>query len=245
VVILDNLFKTKAHGVFTMIKKSGMIILFAGLLLSNCGKKEVEQKVFPKLTAQEIDQIKSKVQALPNEPLMKNEIAVLNTTMGTIEFEFFPDKAPNHCANFKKLANAGFYDGVTFHRVVPGFVIQGGDILTRDDNPMNDGTGDAGYKINAEFNDVHHDRGIVSTARSSDVNSAGSQFFICVTPKYHLDGQYTVFARVTKGMDIVDKIVGVERDTRTNRPIVDVVMTKVRVEKRSAFKALLSKLGLS
>ncbi|RMD78828.1 MAG: peptidylprolyl isomerase [Lentisphaerae bacterium] len=149
--------------------------------------------------------------------------------MGDIEFEFFTKEAPNHCANFKKLANAGFYDGVTFHRVIPGFVIQGGDILTRDNDPSNDGTGDAGYFLDAEFSDIHHDRGIVSTARSpQSINSASTQFFICVAPKYHLDGQYTVFGRVTKGMDVVDKIVSVDRDAR-DRPKKDVVMTEVRV----------------
>ncbi|MBN2011087.1 peptidylprolyl isomerase [candidate division KSB1 bacterium] len=205
--------------------------MLAALLLSNCGEKKSEPKVFAKLSAQEIEALKQKVQALPNEPVTDDEKAVIKTTMGTIELEFFAEKAPNHCANFKKLANAGFYDGTTFHRVVPGFVIQGGDILTRDDNPANDGTGDAGYKLNAEFNDIHHDRGIISTARGRDINSAGTQFFICVSPKYHLDGQYTVFARVTKGMDIVDKIVGVERDSH-DRPKVDVVMEEVRVVKK-------------
>ena len=149
--------------------------------------------------------------------------------MGTIEFDFFPEVAPNHCANFKKLANAGFYDGVTFHRVIPGFVIQGGDIRSRDDNPANDGTGDAGYSVDAEFSDLHHDRGIISTARSpQDINSAGTQFFICVKNIRHLDGQYTIFGKVTKGMDVVDKIVAVPRDNR-DRPKENVVMTEVRV----------------
>ncbi|MEE4310814.1 MAG: peptidylprolyl isomerase [candidate division KSB1 bacterium] len=149
--------------------------------------------------------------------------------MGTIELEFFPEVAPNHCANFKKLANAGFYDGVLFHRVIPGFVIQGGDILTRDDEPKNDGTGDAGYKLNAEFSTISHDRGILSTAREGgDVNSAGTQFFICVDSIPHLDGQYTVFGKVTKGMDVVDKIVASPRDPR-DKPLKNVVMEHVRV----------------
>lgn len=169
------------------------------------GKKE-----FKTLSEDDINAIIKKVQELPDAPVKENEKAVIKTTMGTIEFDFFPEVAPNHCANFKKLANAGFYDGVTFHRVIPGFVIQGGDIRSRDDNPANDGTGDAGYSVDAEFSDLHHDRGIISTARSpQDINSAGTQFFICVKNIRHLDGQYTIFGKVTKGMDVVDKIVAV------------------------------------
>ncbi len=187
------------------------------------------KKEFKTLTENDIDAIIKKVQALPDVPVTENEKAVIKTTMGTIEFDFFQDIAPNHCANFKKLANAGFYDGVTFHRVIPGFVIQGGDIRSRDGEPKNDGTGDAGYSVDAEFSDLHHDRGIISTARSlHDINSAGTQFFICVKNIRHLDGQYTIFGKVTKGMDVVDKIVAVPRDGR-NRPKENVVMTEVRV----------------
>ncbi len=211
-----------------MYKRAGFILLIAVMMFSSCGKKSAT-KTFPTLTTEEIEALKKKVQALPNEPVKPGEKAYIKTTMGDIEFEFFTEEAPNHCANFKKLANAGFYDGVTFHRVIPGFVIQGGDILTRDNDPSNDGTGDAGYTIDAEFSNIHHDRGIVSTARSpQSINSASTQFFICVAPKYHLDGQYTVFGRVTKGMDVVDKIVSVDRDAR-DRPKKDVIMTEVRV----------------
>ncbi|MBD3288410.1 peptidylprolyl isomerase [candidate division KSB1 bacterium] len=191
------------------------------------GKKSSEE--FKTLTQEEINAKIQKVQELPDVPVTENEKAVIHTTMGTIEFELLEEVAPNHCANFKKLANAGFYDGVTFHRVIPGFVIQGGDIRSRDDNPANDGTGDAGYSLDAEFSDLHHDRGMVSTARSPhDINSAGTQFFICVKDIRHLDGQYTIFGEVTKGMDVVDKIVAVPRDNR-DRPLENVVMTKVRV----------------
>ncbi len=178
----------------------------------------------------DINSIIQHVQSLPNTPVSENEKGIIQTSLGTIEIKFFPDVAPNHCANFKKLANSGFYDGTTFHRVIPGFVIQGGDILSRDSNPANDGTGDAGYKLDAEFSDLHHERGILSTARAPmDINSAGTQFFICVSNAYNLDGQYTIFGKVSKGMDIVDKIVNVPRDSR-DRPYKNVVMEKVRVK---------------
>jgi cyclophilin family peptidyl-prolyl cis-trans isomerase len=174
------------------------------VIIAGCGKKS--SKTFPTLTQQEIDTILENLKSIPAAPVDENEKAYIKTSLGTIEFEFFTEVAPNHCANFKKLANSGFFNGTTFHRVDPNFMIQGGDILTRDSNISNDGTGGPGYNIDAEFSTIHHDRGIVSTARSEDVNSAGSQFFICVMPKYHLDGEYTVFGKVTKGMEIVDKI---------------------------------------
>lgn len=204
-------------------------LLMLLVAIVGCESKKDSQKELKTLTQAEIDAIIKKVQELPDVPVTENEKAVIKTTFGTIELELYPDVAPNHCANFKKLANAGFYDGTTFHRVIPGFVIQGGDIRSRDDNPNNDGTGDAGYKLNAEFSDLHHDRGVLSTARGpSDINSAGTQFFICVKNIRHLDGQYTIFGKVTQGMDIVDKIVYVPRDNR-DRPLEDVVMTEVRV----------------
>ena len=125
---------------------------------------------------------------------------VFHTTEGDMAFEFFPDKAPNHVANFIKLAEDGFYDGTTFHRVIPGFMIQGGC-------PRGDGTGGPGHKVDAEFNDVHHERGILSMARSQDPNSAGSQFFVVHGEAGFLDGQYTAFGRLTSGEDTLDKIV--------------------------------------
>lgn len=201
------------------------LVIFV-LFVGGCTKCSKE---FKSLTQEEIDAIVENVQALPNVPVDQNEVAVIETNKGTIEFKFFPEVAPNHCANFKKLANAGFYNGTTFHRVIPNFVIQGGDILSRDDNPFNDGTGDAGYKVAAEFSDLHHDRGVVSTARESgNIHSAGTQFFICVKPIPHLDGQYTIFGKVTKGLDVVDKIVNVPRG-QNDRPLENVVMQSVKV----------------
>ncbi len=159
------------------------------------------------------------------------EVAVIETTMGTIEFTFFEDKAPGHVKNFKDLANKGFYDGTTFHRVIPGFMIQGGDPNSKSENRATHGTGGPGYTIKAEFNDIPHKRGIVSTARSTHPDSAGSQFFIMVKDNSGLDGQYTVFGKVTKGMDVVDKIVNAPRDPRDN-PIKRIEMKKVSIEKR-------------
>ena len=144
------------------------------------------------------------------------EIAVISTKFGDIVIEFFDKKAPTHVSNFKTLAKKGFYDGTTFHRVIPGFMIQGGDPNSKDDDRSNDGMGGPGYTIDAEFNDIHHARGILSMARSRDPNSAGSQFFIMLKDNPGLDGQYTVFGKVIKGMKVVDKIASQERDKRDN-----------------------------
>jgi len=142
----------------------------------------------------------------------KDPIAVLETAQGIIKIKFFPDKAPEHVRNFTELAKAGAFDGTYFHRVFPGFMIQGGDPNTRDSDPSNDGMGGSSYKgpgtfLRAEFNDVRHVRGIVSMARGMDPNSAGSQFFIMVAENRGLDGQYSAFGQVIEGMDVVDRIV--------------------------------------
>ena len=147
---------------------------------------------------------------------MSKEVAVIETTHGTIKFEFFEDKAPGHVKNFKELANKNFYDGTTFHRVIPGFMIQGGDPNSKSDDRSQHGTGGPGYSIDAEFNDVKHERGVLSMARSQDPNSAGSQFYICVKDSFFLDGQYTAFGRVIEGMDVADKIVNEPRDSNDN-----------------------------
>jgi peptidyl-prolyl cis-trans isomerase B (cyclophilin B) len=136
-----------------------------------------------------------------------NEVAVIKTSEGEMVAEFWPDVAPNTVENFKKLARAGFYDGTAFHRIVKGFMIQGGDPLTKD--PAKEsryGTGDPGYKIKAEFNDRSHERGVLSMARSSDPDSAGSQFFICLASVSRLDHQYTTFGKIIKGDDVLGKI---------------------------------------
>ena len=164
-------------------------------------------------------------------PGRSEDVAVLKTSMGTIVFRFHEKDAPKHVANFKKLAGEKFYDGTTFHRVIPGFMIQGGDPNSKDDDRSNDGLGGAGHNVPAEFNAQKHLRGTVSMARANDPNSASSQFFICVKPTPFLDGQYSVFGQVIEGQDVVDKIVSVPRDAKDN-PLEKVVMEKVTIEKR-------------
>ena len=144
------------------------------------------------------------------------EIAVIETKFGKIEVEFFEDKAPGHVKNFKDLAKKGFYDGTIFHRVIPGFMIQGGDPNTKSDDRSNHGMGGPGYSIKAEFNDTPHKRGILSMARSQDPNSAGSQFYIVVKDSAFLDGKYTAFGKVLSGMTVADQIVNAPRDRRDN-----------------------------
>ncbi len=159
---------------------------------------------------------------------MSNETAVIETTKGTIKIQFFEDKAPGHVDNFKKLAKEGFYDGTTFHRVIPGFMIQGGDPNSKSDDRSIHGTGGPGYTIKAEFNDTPHKRGVLSMARAQDPDSAGSQFFIVVKDSNFLDGQYTVFGEVTEGMEVADEIVASERDQRDN-PVEKIVMNSVTI----------------
>ena len=144
------------------------------------------------------------------------EIAVIETKFGKIEIQFFEDKAPVHVKNFKDLANKGFYDGTIFHRVIPGFMIQGGDPNTKGDDRSTHGIGGPGYSIKAEFNDTPHKRGILSMARSQDPDSAGSQFFVVVKDSGFLDGQYTAFGKVLTGMAVADQIVNSPRDRRDN-----------------------------
>jgi len=144
--------------------------------------------------------------------------AVIETKFGEIEIELLPDKAPGHVKNFLGLARKGFYDGTTFHRVIPRFMIQGGCPNTKDANgsKSSHGTGGPGYTIKAEFNDTSHKRGVLSMARSNDPNSAGSQFFICVADYPTLDGKYTAFGRVVRGMEAADKIVKAPTDPGDN-----------------------------
>jgi peptidyl-prolyl cis-trans isomerase B (cyclophilin B) len=144
--------------------------------------------------------------------------AIIETRFGEIELEFLPEKAPGHVKNFLDLARKGFYNGTTFHRVIPGFMIQGGDPSTKDHQAPRDrhGTGGPGYTIKAEFNDTAHKRGVVSMARAQSPDSAGCQFFICVADSGFLDRQYTAFGRVMRGLEVADKIVNAPRDQRDN-----------------------------
>ncbi|MFL6345359.1 MAG: peptidylprolyl isomerase [Nitrososphaeraceae archaeon] len=139
---------------------------------------------------------------------------IIITNFGDVTFEFYPEDAPKTVENFKDLSKRGFYDGLIFHRIVPGFVIQGGDPNTKDNtNRSKWGTGGPGWNIKAEFNKKKHSRGVLSMARSQDPDSAGSQFFIVLKDSSFLDGQYTVFGRVTHGMDIVDRIASLKTDS--------------------------------
>jgi peptidyl-prolyl cis-trans isomerase B (cyclophilin B) len=135
------------------------------------------------------------------------ELAIIKTTAGEMQVELWPDVAPKTVENFKTLAAKGFYNGTAFHRIVKGFMIQGGDPLTKEQSREDEwGTGGPGYKIKAEFNDRSHERGVISMARSSNPDSAGSQFFICLGNAAFLDRQYTAFGKLISGDDVLGKI---------------------------------------
>ena len=155
--------------------------------------------------------------------------AIIETNLGTIVFKLLPDLAPETVRNFEKLARDGFYNGTLFHRVIPGFMIQGGDPNTKSGNKSTWGMGGPGHTIKAEFSSRSHHRGIVSMARAQDPNSAGSQFFIVTTDSTFLDRQYTVFGEVIEGMDVADKIVNLQRD-RNDCPLEEAKMLHVKVE---------------
>jgi peptidyl-prolyl cis-trans isomerase B (cyclophilin B) len=142
--------------------------------------------------------------------------AIIETSFGKIEIKFFSEVAPNHVDNFIQLAKKGFYDGTIFHRVIPGFMIQGGCPKSKSPARAGHGTGGPGYTLKAEFNQMPHKRGILSMARMRDPDSAGSQFFICVKDSMFLNGKYTVFGEVVSGMEVADKIVSQPRDRRDN-----------------------------
>ena len=152
---------------------------------------------------------------------IKNKQAVIETNLGKIVVDFYPEDAPNAVANFIKLADQGFYDGLAFDRVIKGFMIQGGC-------PKGDGTGGPGYTIKAEFNSRNHLAGTVAMARTTDPDSAGSQFYICLAPQSFLDGKYTVFGQVTGGLDVVKKIGDVPTGAQ-DRPLQKVIIEKIRI----------------
>ena len=159
----------------------------------------------------------------PNKKFTPEEIkkmseakTIIETKFGNIELKLFPEVAPQHATNFMDLAKKGFYDGTTFHRVIPGFMIQGGDPHSKNPDRSQHGTGGPGYTIKAEFNGKPHKRGVLSMARAAHPDSAGSQFFICVADSFFLDKKYTVFAEVVSGMEVADKIVSQPRDKADN-----------------------------
>jgi peptidyl-prolyl cis-trans isomerase B (cyclophilin B) len=170
-----------------------------------------------------------------------NEVAVIKTTVGEMVVEFWPDVAPKTVENFKKLSKDGFYNGTAFHRIIKGFMIQGGDPLTKDlTKEAMWGTGDPGYKIKAEFNDRLHQRGVLSMARSQDPDSAGSQFFICLGDASFLDKKYTAFGKVIKGDDVLGKIgdtpVAPSASGEPSKPTVRIAVETITVAPANTLK---------
>jgi len=207
--------RNSARGSFLIL----LVSVFAILLVSGCGGT-AKENVTEKAAAQVDDQ--------------KTEtVVILKTTQGDITVRFFPETSPEHAKNFIEHSKSGLYTGTLFHRVIPGFMIQGGDPNSKDDNPNNDGMGGYSYlgegtMLNAEFNDIPHTRGILSMARSRDVNSAGSQFFIMHAEYPSLNGQYTVFGEVIDGIEVVDFIATTPKNNR-DRPLEDQRIEEVEV----------------
>ncbi len=208
-----------------MIKKAINIMILLPIFFSGCNKQEKVEPIALKATNK-----------LESKPL--KEVGIISTQFGDMVVEFYERAAPKHVESFKLHAKSGFYNGTIFHRVIPGFMIQGGDLNTKGENKSIYGQGGHAAKfygigkednpstwdIPAEFNDIKHTLGILSMARTSDPNSAGSQFFICAGDASHLDAQYTVFGKVIEGLGIIDKIVNMPRDNRDN-PINRVEMS--------------------
>jgi peptidyl-prolyl cis-trans isomerase B (cyclophilin B) len=172
--------------------------------------------------------------AKPAATASTNEVAVIKTTDGTMVIGFWPDVAPHTVANFEKLASSGFYDGTAFHRIIKGFMIQGGDPLTKDASKEDEwGTGGPGYTIKAEFNNRSHQLSVISMARSSDPDSAGSQFFICDGDASFLDHQYTAFGKLIKGEDVLAKIaatpVGPSPSGEPSKPLSRVGVISIKI----------------
>ena len=184
------------------------------LLISLPALADIKQKTFTK------EEIKK----------MAETKAVIETKFGNIELKFFPDVAPGHVNNFIELAKKGFYDGTTFHRIIPGFMIQGGDPNSKDPDRSKHGMGGPGYTIKAEFNEKPHKRGTLSMARAANPDSAGSQFFVCVADAPFLNKQYTVFGEVVSGMEVAEKIVNQSRD-KSDNPLERVEMKVKVIEK--------------
>lgn len=205
VVEIEGRFKLQYNGMCAEIRNysalfGGVAVLLIAMLLSLPAYAEKRDKIF---SQQEIKK-------------MNETTAVIETKFGSIEIRFFPDVAPNHVNNFIELAKKGFYDNTIFHRVIPGFMIQGGDPNSKGADKSRHGTGGPGHTVKAEFNSKPHKRGSVSMARAAHPDSAGSQFFICVADSNFLDRQYTLFGEVVSGIEVADKIVSQPRDSRDN-----------------------------
>lgn len=225
------------------MKAFWILLIAASVAFAGCGKTEkaddkAAKKDEPKKTEVKNEQEQAKpvdntpkLEKWPADyPVTGDSVAVIEveqeggTIKGTIVAEFYPDKAPNHVRNFKWLADHNYYDGIIFHRVIKGFMIQGGD-------PTGTGGGGPGWTVNAEFNDRKHEAGTLSMARTPDPNSAGSQFFICHVATPHLDNQYTVFGKTIKGMEIVDAIANAPVQGST--PLQKIKMKSVKIVSRA------------
>jgi len=208
------------------MRKTFILSLVLMFFLFGCGKKEEVQTEKAEEQPAQVEETKApETKSISQEPIVrdKDPIVVMETNYGTIELELFWKETPKTAENFLRLVISGFYDGLTFHRIVPNFVIQGGD-------PSGDGTGGPGYSIPFEKANTKHLRGYLGMARSQDPNSAGSQFYICLRDLPNLDNNYVVFGKVNKGMDVVDKIAAVKTGPG-DFPVEKVVMTKVYEKK--------------
>ena len=218
--------------------KTVIILSLAGLISACSNKsKELEMSMTHEtLTTEQIEAIMEEVTAMDMPTIEADEVAVMETSLGTMVIEFDVVNAPVHAANFKKLVMAGYYDGISFHRIIPGFMIQGGDINSRDDNPNNDGVGGPGYTIAAEIHNLHK-KGTLAAARTGgpsnpERRSSGSQFYICHVDIPSLDGEYTAYGQVIEGFDVIDKIAAVKTGPN-DKPIDDVRINRVYMTTRS------------
>ena len=224
------------------MKNTTLILLIFSLLGLSCGNSNEENKMENKTERSE--QL-SKNETIEDSDFQKKEVAIIDTEFGEMVIDFFEGNAPKHVESFKIHARNGYYDKTIFHRVIPGFMIQGGDPNTKGDNNASYGTGGHAAKyfgignendsstwtLPAEFNNIKHKVGILSMARANNPNSGGSQFFICAAEATHLNGKYTVFGQVIEGLEIIEQIVNLPRDSRDN-PNRRIEM-KVRIEKRN------------
>ena len=224
------------------MKKNIINLLFvSSFLFTGCSETKKEDKL-NKTNQSNKSEKSTDSKTISNSS--KEDYAIITTSYGDMTVQFFEGAAPKHVESFKEHVNNGFYNGTIFHRVIPGFMIQGGDPNTKGENKASYGTGGHAAKyygigneedsktwnLPAEFNNIKHSRGILSMARSNDPNSGGSQFFICAATVPHLNGKYTVFGQVVEGDEIIDQIINLPRDARDN-PNRRVEMS-VRIEQR-------------
>ena len=190
----------------------GGLVFNSDIKLEDFLQKNKTKKV---LSSDQIYEIKNNAKFFINEDVYKNDIVVIETSHGIMKFKLFPDIAPQNCKNFKKLANSTFYDETLFHRIIPDFILQGGDILTRDAEEENDGTGNPGWTVDAELSNLKHKRGTLSMHRiKNDVNSAGSQFFITLSRQKKLDDNYTIIGEIIEGQTVLDIISNVPSESK-------------------------------